>query len=51
MISCIVFEKLAFKLKKYPEIDIFGDFRKSKLLTADCEQTKKDVEKTMRGVF
>ena len=49
-ISRIVFEKLAFKLKKYPKIAIFGDFLKNKFLIADCEQTKKDIEKPMLGV-
>ena len=49
-ISCIVFEKLAFKLKKYPKIAIFGFFKKSEFLIADCEKTKEDVKKTMLGV-
>ena len=44
-ISYIVFEIFPFKLKNFPKMAIFGHFKKIKISIANCEKTKKDIQK------
>ena len=48
-ISFIVFEILAFKLKNFPKIAIFGHFKKINISIANCEKTRRDIQKSMRS--